>query len=51
MSTLTVLGGALGIGIGFGLQTTANNLISGVILLFEQPIKVSDRVDRIRDTS
>ncbi len=45
LSTLTVLGGALGIGIGFGLQNIANNLISGVILLFEQPIKVSDRVE------
>ncbi|MCC6364663.1 MAG: mechanosensitive ion channel [Bryobacterales bacterium] len=45
LSTLTVLGGALGLGIGFGLQNIANNLISGVILLFEQPIKVSDRVE------
>ena len=45
LSTLTVLGGAVGIGIGFGMQTIANNFISGLILLFERPVKVGDRVE------
>lgn len=39
-----VFGGALGLGLGFGLQNIANNFISGLILLFERPIKVGDMV-------
>jgi small-conductance mechanosensitive channel len=42
---LTVLFGALGVGIGFGLQNIVNNLVSGLILVFEQPLKVGDRVE------
>ncbi|NVJ85727.1 MAG: mechanosensitive ion channel family protein [Algoriphagus sp.] len=45
LSAFGVLAGAIGVGIGFGLQNITNNFISGLIILFEQPIKVGDRIE------
>ncbi len=42
LEKITIIIGALGVGIGFGLQNIFNNLISGLILAFERPIKIDD---------
>lgn len=42
LTALTVFGGALGVGLGFGLQRIASNIISGFILLFDRSIKPGD---------
>ncbi len=45
LSALVLMFGALGVGIGFGLQNITNDFISGLIILFSRPIKVGDRVE------
>ena len=45
LTTLAVFGGALGVGLGFGLQAIASNFISGLILLLDRSLKVGDYVE------
>lgn len=52
LTSVTVLAGAVGVGLGFGLQNIFNNFFSGLIMLLEQPIRVNDiaKVDELIGT-
>jgi potassium efflux system protein len=45
LDRITIVLGALGVGIGFGLQALVNNLVSGLIIAFEKPVNVGDIVE------
>ena len=45
LEALTVFAGAIGVGIGFGLQNITSNFISGLVILAERPITIGDRVE------
>lgn len=44
LTTFNVLAGAIGIGVGFGLQNVVSNFFAGLIIMFERPIKLGDRI-------
>ncbi|WP_345145474.1 mechanosensitive ion channel family protein [Flavobacterium ginsengiterrae] len=45
LDKLSILIGALGVGVGLGLQNVVNNFVSGIILIFDKPIQIGDVVD------
>lgn len=45
LSIFAVLTGAIGIGVGFGMQTIFSNFVSGIIILVEKPLKLGDRIE------
>ncbi|MEO6804066.1 MAG: mechanosensitive ion channel domain-containing protein [Granulicella sp.] len=49
LNSLVVFGGAVGVGVGLGLQNVVSNFVAGLILLVEQPIRMGDRIE-IKDT-
>jgi small-conductance mechanosensitive channel len=49
LNSLVIFGGAVGVGVGLGLQNVVSNFVAGLILLVEQPIRIGDRIE-IKET-